>query len=116
MAARPAADSAWNGVERPTAPLEPRASRPSPGADRAGPSLFHDVDRGEDVDCSPPFSERALLACRRPAARSAETQPLTEPAASPSTIQRWMNMYRATTGTVVITDAAINWPQWKTSP
>ena len=43
-------------------------------------------------------------------------QPLTDPATSPSTIQRWMNMYKATTGIVVITDAAMSSPQWNTSP
>ena len=38
----------------------------------------------------------------------ARRQPLDHP--------RWMNMYNATTGTVVMTEAAMSWPQWKTSP
>ena len=43
-------------------------------------------------------------------------QPLTEPATSPSTIQRWMKTYSAITGMVVMTEAAMSWPQWNTSP
>src|SRR5437867_4227862 len=42
--------------------------------------------------------------------------PLTDPATRPSTIQRWTKMYRATTGIVVMTEAAMSWPQWNTSP
>jgi hypothetical protein len=47
---RPAAGSAPISVEGPPTPRELRRPRARPAADRTGPSHFHDVDSGEDVD------------------------------------------------------------------